>query len=642
MPLNLPDGGDDRSKTLEREVPGRTKPLNLPGGSDDISTTFDREAPRRTLTLKLPDGADEKRHPLVPVTEDILEIQGELGRGGMAVVMEARQKSIDRQVAVKMPLPGKSIGHYVELEREAYVLGLLEHPNILPIYTYTEQDGIPALVVKKVSGHLWSELIGDASEVKMLFQADDILKWNIEILLKVMDAVSFAHSQGIIHRDLKPSNVMIGAFGQVYLMDWGLAAGIEQQHREVLPIASEIEEVAGTTVYMAPEMVSQKYTKISDRTDAYLLGAILYQIMTGLPPHAAENEDEIMRKIWHASPTFSDHLPDELVCICRKALRRKPGFRYDSVEEFQSALKQYLQHRGARILLFRAHELLNQLRFSLEEGVERAKLYSVFGPCRFAFQEAAKAWQGSREAAAGLRESTELMVDYELYRENPEAAASLLGESSIEEGTLYDLVQAALENFQAKQTQFLNLQDKADTKEGEYMRRRVLVVVAVGWILVLILMQSFLRVTTYWSQVSSHLVFIVLWAGFGLAAKEWITAKLINSRLYKTIALGAVFSLVLDLGSSIAGISAEHAHAYHLFVFLACAMIAVAMVDWRIWPAVIAFFVAYLVGAKWPEYTLLAMAISNAVLACNCIVIWSRGIGESYSGLRQPVALSGL
>src|SRR6185503_14452978 len=137
-----------------------------------------------------------------------------IGQGGMGVVREAEQVSLGRTVAVKTVKPDqRSPEAAQDLLREAWVTGSLEHPNVVPVHHLgLDDEGMPAIVLKRVEGVEWSKLIRDAEDVKRRYGAADLLVWNLSILMQVLNAIRFAHSRGILHRDLKPSNVMVGDF----------------------------------------------------------------------------------------------------------------------------------------------------------------------------------------------------------------------------------------------------------------------------------------------------------------------------------------------------------------------------------------------------------------------------------------------
>ena len=241
------------------------------------------------------------------------ELINKLGEGGMGLVYLARQASINRVVALKM-LKSGTVGtteQRVKFLSEAVVTGDLDHPNIVPIYDLgTSQDGTLFYSMKRVQGTPWLHVIRQKS-----------LPENVEILMKVADAVAFAHSRGVIHRDLKPENVMLGDFGEVLLLDWGLAMptpGFEKSDS-----VTQTHSVGGTPAYMAPEMASGPIERVGLAADVYLLGAILYDIVAGQPPHAGTS---VMRCLAAAArneiqPTDKS---GELLDIALKAMATQP------------------------------------------------------------------------------------------------------------------------------------------------------------------------------------------------------------------------------------------------------------------------------------------------------------------------------
>ena len=225
----------------------------------------------RVRRVVFPDGATKESGDF--------EVTDHLGEGGMGVVLRARQVCADRDVAVKMIRPEAAThgSAWVSFLSEAMVTADLDHPNIVPIHDIgTTQDGFLFYAMKEVRGTCWKDVMGEKNEAE-----------NLEILLNVCDAVAFAHSKGIVHRDLKPENVMLGDYGEVLVMDWGLAVGVDAggkaQH------VAQDSGRAGTPAYMAPEMARCESARIGPASDIYLLGGILYEIATGLRPHHADN-----------------------------------------------------------------------------------------------------------------------------------------------------------------------------------------------------------------------------------------------------------------------------------------------------------------------------------------------------------------
>src|SRR4029077_1491168 len=239
-----------------------------------------------------------------------------LGEGGMGVVYDAKQMSVDRSVAVKMLKP-KTAGDEKQRQKflaEAVVTGELDHPNIVPIYDVgTSERGLLFYSMKKVKGTPWMKLIQQKS-----------IPENLEILMKVGDAVAFAHSRGVIHRDLKPENVMLGDFGEVLVMDWGLALPAPGYNKS--ETISPAHSMGGTPAYMAPEMASGPLEKITFASDVYLMGAILYEIITGKPPHTGKN---VMNCLFSAAKNEiqpTEH-SGELFEIAMRAMSTAPADR---------------------------------------------------------------------------------------------------------------------------------------------------------------------------------------------------------------------------------------------------------------------------------------------------------------------------
>src|SRR5262249_22711236 len=160
--------------------------------------------------------------------------------------------------------------------------GDLDHPNIVPIYELgTNENNALFYSMKRVQGTPWSDVIGTKS-----------VNENLEILMKVADAVAFAHATGVIHRDLKPDNVMLGDYGEVLVMDWGLALATSSfRHSEFV---TGPDSMGGTPAYMAPEMATGPFELIGQASDIYLLGALLFEIVTGLLPHTGQTAEECL------------------------------------------------------------------------------------------------------------------------------------------------------------------------------------------------------------------------------------------------------------------------------------------------------------------------------------------------------------
>jgi WD40 repeat protein/serine/threonine protein kinase len=311
------------------------------------------------------------------------DLLGVLGEGGMGVVYNARQASIDREVAVKM-LKADMAANPSQRRKflsEAAVTGELDHPNIVPIYDLGENaEGALFYSMKKVTGTPWSEVIHQNS-----------LLDNLTILMKVADAVAFAHARGVVHRDLKPENVMLGDFGEVLVLDWGLAVATDG-HRPT-PNVSAAFNIAGTPAYMAPELAFGPMDAIGRHSDVYLLGAILYESITGKPPHSGKNARDCLKAAAH-NRIVPTEKRGELVEIALKAMATDPADRHKSVQGFQEAIRSYQAHSESIALCERAEEGLATAAQSSD--------YQDYSRALFAFEEAVQLWPGNEAAKIGV------------------------------------------------------------------------------------------------------------------------------------------------------------------------------------------------------------------------------------------------
>ena len=322
-----------------------------------------------------------------------------LGHGGMGVVYEAHQCSLDRDIAIKMSRPGEAKDRRVvdKFLSEAIVTGELDHPNIVPIYDVgRSSDDALFYAMKKVVGTAWSEVLQEKT-----------LDENLHILLAVADAVAFAHDKGVIHRDLKPQNVMLGAYGEVLLMDWGLAVSAGSDKADVLCGDSGL---AGTPAYMAPEMARCDHLKIGKASDVYLLGGILYEIVTGLRPHGGGNVHACIASAMD-NLIQSTEKKGELVDIALKAMSTELSQRHTSVKDFQEVLRRYLSHAESLRLSEATDERLTGLAAAPPDVVYREATEIVA-----AYQQAIKLWHGNSTAWIGLRRARHAFTEIALER----------------------------------------------------------------------------------------------------------------------------------------------------------------------------------------------------------------------------------
>jgi serine/threonine-protein kinase len=289
-----------------------------------------------------------------------------LGEGGMGTVFLCKDTRVGREVALKViKAGGQERARQLKFVREAQVQGQLEHPAILPVYDLgSDQDGRLYLSMKRVKGRSLTEVLHGIKEGDRDICRHFTRRRLLAAFADVCLAVDFAHSKGVVHRDLKPDNIMLGDFGEVYLLDWGLAKVTDEPDLAMagepgdlpsLDVVNTDETVEGalrgTPGYMAPEQVRGEQGRISVRTDVYTLGAILFEIVA-LEPLITRNRVEpmavLMRTVKGVDARPSVRAPDqdvppELDKICVRACRVEPEERYPSVRNMFEDLERYLE-----------------------------------------------------------------------------------------------------------------------------------------------------------------------------------------------------------------------------------------------------------------------------------------------------------
>lgn len=367
------------------------------------------KAPKQTLVIKTKALVESRDIGQIVIGENDPEYEliKVLGEGGMGVVYDARQTSIDRSVALKM-IKGAAATNEKQKAKflaEVVVTGDLDHPNIVPIYDVgSNAQGNLFYSMKKVQGTPWQKVIAQKS-----------LAENLDILMRTADAIGFAHARGIIHRDLKPENIMLGEFGEVLVMDWGLAHPLKgfRKSRSITNIAT----MGGTPAYMAPEMATGPIDKICPASDIYLLGAILYEILTGKPPHVAKSAMKCLMSAAQNEIAPTDKT-GELIDIARKAMATDPQNRYQEVKLFQGAIRDYQSHSESVLLSTRAEDDLQEARQSDD--------YQHYSRALFGFQEAYSLWTGNRRAKEGISEAQLAYADSAKRKGDFDLGGSLL------------------------------------------------------------------------------------------------------------------------------------------------------------------------------------------------------------------------
>jgi eukaryotic-like serine/threonine-protein kinase len=336
--LMAPETGraGQRDRILER----------YPDLADDLAAFFDDEDCVRGLAAASPMPGDDaipsngaergSRSALQAGSEHgDFELLEEIAAGGMGVVFKARQKSLNRVVALKTIRPsalGSSGDAAQRFRIEAEAVARLDHPGIVPIFEMGELAGCPYLSLKLIEG---------GSLDRHLDRFRDQPVATARLMVEVCRAVHYAHQRGILHRDLKPSNILLDEKSRPHVADFGLARSVEDDSA-----VTQTGLILGTPSYMAPEQVSGPRHQVTTAADVYGLGVVLYALLTGRPPFKGDSVYETLRQVREQEPIaprmLSPGVDRDLEAICLKSMEKDPRGRYASAEALAVELEHYL------------------------------------------------------------------------------------------------------------------------------------------------------------------------------------------------------------------------------------------------------------------------------------------------------------
>jgi len=376
--------------------------------------------------------------------ESVCRVEAEIARGGMGIVYRARDPSLQREVALKL-LHEDLVGDPAAVARfaeEARVGGMLQHPGVVPVYACGRTPtGRPWFTMKLIGGETLAALLSARSS-----PAEEQRRF-LSILESVCRTIGFAHARGVAHLDLKPGNVMVGAFGEVQVVDWGLAALLPGMEGSAGPSRRK-GEVFGTPAYMSPEQARGEAGEIDGRADLFALGAILCEILTGSPPYpdgrAANRHAAAEARLDDARARLAVASPAELASLCLRCLDLNPGARPRDATEIAEGIAHSFANlearaRAAEIAAAREGERARQERRARRWTVAFAAtvLVSVLG--------GAVAWNAWSRSEATRRQSVDSRASEALGE-----AAHLLGQAeSSRDLELYAQVRSAIDRAQA-------------------------------------------------------------------------------------------------------------------------------------------------------------------------------------------------
>jgi formylglycine-generating enzyme required for sulfatase activity/tRNA A-37 threonylcarbamoyl transferase component Bud32 len=350
------------------------------------------------------------------------EILKEIARGGMGAVYKARQRDLNRIVALKVMLSGAlaSEDEKKRFLREAEASAKLKHPNIVPVYDIGEVEGNLYFTMDFVEGAPLSEKKKEFDRARLL-----------DVMIKVTDAVAYAHMRGIIHRDLKPANVMMDVSGEPKIMDFGLAKEMSAESASGDPdVRTREGSIMGTPHYMPPEQAEGLVSEIDVRSDVYALGVILYELWTGRLPFNAKRVSDLMRLVLETEPpsprSIDSTVPWELEAIALKAMEKTKAKRYETALDMKRDLERF--KNGEAILarkanvLYRARKWARKNRYPIAGVAATIAVGSLLAVS--AYRQANAGWRHELEDAAAKIEKAE--KDIALADRDAQAIPSLL------------------------------------------------------------------------------------------------------------------------------------------------------------------------------------------------------------------------
>ncbi|HEY2515313.1 MAG TPA: serine/threonine-protein kinase, partial [Polyangiaceae bacterium] len=284
-----------------------------------------------------------ERSSIAAAVAPVFDLRREIARGGMGRIVEAIDRAQGRSVAVKFLL-GDGAVLRERFAREARITASLQHPGIVPVYYAGESSaGEPFYAMKLVEGRSLAAAIDDGRDLGARLAM-------LPHVIAVTDALAYAHAHRVIHRDLKPSNVLLGAYGETVIVDWGLAKELGAPDGDAPPLFESGEDgltghgrAIGTPRYMPPEQARGEAT--DERADVYSLGALLYHLLTGVPPYAALRSGDVLDKVRLEAPrpaeSLEPGLPPDLAAVIRKAMARAPADRYATAGEVAEDLRRF-------------------------------------------------------------------------------------------------------------------------------------------------------------------------------------------------------------------------------------------------------------------------------------------------------------
>jgi serine/threonine-protein kinase len=562
-----------------------------------------------------------------------------LGQGGTALVRRARQVVLDRDVAIKTPLL-EHLGpeSVTRVLQEAWVTGALEHPGVVPVHdVVVDGEGCPHIVMRRIQGHTWTELLNAPSLVEARFGVRDVLAWHLRVLMAVAGTVHHAHERGVLHRDLKPDNVMIGAGGEVYLLDWGIALALDERASRRLPLARHQRSLAGTPHYMAPEMARADGEAFGVRTDVYLLGGLLYAVLAGEPPHPGDDVQAVVDRAAAEVPTPPQSAPARLRQLCSAALALVPADRPPSAEAFRRAVQSWLKERDADALAEAGVAALPALQSAAGAG-DAAGIAATFAAVRVSCEQAIVRSPDHPGARTTLDAALTHMVHFELAHGTARAASAWLTELPAPPEALVETVRAAVRAEEARNAAAAQLM--ADNDPGAGVRTRAFVTVLLGALFTFVpaLVGRFDRDPGLADLAVGAAAMLACVLGLWVWARDSLGRSALNRAFIRTTAAIPAIEILPLASAERLGLDAVRAVVlFPLLTGVSCLVMASTLEPFLVTPGLV-YLATFVGAASLPALRWEWMAVGNAVPTAVALARWGPDGLRSWRVMRAARA----
>jgi serine/threonine-protein kinase len=422
---------------------------------------------------------------------------------------------------------------------------------------------------------------------------------------------------------------MIGDFGEVYLLDWGIAVSLRDDGTGRLPLAANARHLAGTPAYMAPEMLGRDESPpLSERTDVYLAGSVLYEIVTGAPPHRGSNAIAMLAHVIASEPELPPHVAPELAKLITRAMHPDPAERFESADALRRALRAYLEHRGSELVCARATERLGELRAAVaaaRTGDAADEIYRLFGACRSGFHDALATSKDNELAVRGLDDALLVVAEYELERGRAQAAVARLRERSTPT-PLLARAHAEVEREARRVAELERVGRQHDVAIGR--RTRVLLTVVFGTLFTVIpsIIASVpsLRHASHATHIAFAAVFVVVLAGTMWFARERMFATSINRTVGAASLALFVIQGTIAAGDWLAGRPPTDAYRENLVLYAAIVAILAFAIDRYLVIGAVGYLAAFVLVSNDAALALYMASVANALFTVIAVWRWSR------------------